>query len=535
MLLAIAALGSLLIDTVWIRTPPAVPPSAGAPDVHAVELTEDQVVVHSAGVSLAYLGLLQSSPWPAGVRQFAIHLPRHPQAAGGRHAPVPAEVAGVFVNGMPIYNHFLAASYQGQNLWHFDRIAGSDDGTLTATGHPDANREHGGAAGLLEALAPGTGKHSPLIGYALDGYPVYGPWGYVDGTLRRMRSSYRLRKITGRTTWADDTALTPGQYGPEVDRAYPLGTFAEDYEYVEGWGDLDRFNGRFAATPEYPGGTYAYFLSTDEAGRLAFPYLLASEFYGAVPVKRQPMRSAGVRRGISFTTGALETGKSTTLEFAIDARVLEFVHEKPLHVMVISDDLAGFDHIHPEQNAAGAWDVEYTFRHAGKYRVFAEFTAPGEDTRTESFEVAVAGEPPKPEPLVVTPKIWNWVELIGNGTFKAGEDVELKFRVSKELEPYLGAWAHFAITNQGFETFLHAHPLTDSEAPMPPGCTMHSHGVVPLGPSPSEVRTVVRFEQAGLYKIWAQFQVAGRVEVATFVVRVRQARSLASVGPESTY
>ena len=56
----------------------------------------------------------------------------------------------------------------------------------------------------------------------------------------------------------------PGQYGPDVSASDPAGTFMEDYEYRAGSGDLDEFNGRFAITPEYPAGTYAYFLSTDK-------------------------------------------------------------------------------------------------------------------------------------------------------------------------------------------------------------------------------------------------------------------------------
>ena len=85
-----------------------------------------------------------------------------------------------------------------------------------------------------------------------------------------MRSSYRLH--TERTCWPDGTVLAPGQMA-RVTAEFPLGTFAEDYEYAAGWGDLDQYNGRFARTPEYPEGTYAYFLTSDAAERLAFPYL----------------------------------------------------------------------------------------------------------------------------------------------------------------------------------------------------------------------------------------------------------------------
>src|SRR6185369_14744168 len=144
---------------------------------------------------------------------------------------------------------------------------------------------HAIAPGLIEGLIPDRGRHSPIIGFALDGYPIYGPWGYTaTGELRRMRSSYRLRRTTARDRWPDGTLLAPGQSGPPLDATYPLGTFVEDYEYREGSGDLDVYNGRFAKTPEYPQGTYAYFLATGDDGKLAFPYLLAHEFYGRYPL-----------------------------------------------------------------------------------------------------------------------------------------------------------------------------------------------------------------------------------------------------------
>jgi hypothetical protein len=396
---------------------------------------------------------------------------------------------------------------------------------------------------LLEAMLRDSGRHSPLLGFALDGYPVYGPWGFANadgsGGLRRMRSSYRKRAIAERTAWADGTPLTAGQSGPPVSADYPLGTFAEDYEFVAGSGDLDQFNGRFAVTPEYPQGTYAYFLASDSAARLAFPYLLASEFCGAVPRPAELRRTLGVRRRVALSAGALDAGQPSVLDFSIAdrrgdrLRVLESVHEKPLHVMVVSDDLAEFDHIHPELQSSGDWEVGYTFRHAGRYRIYAEFTAPGEDTRTEFFDVTVDGPPRRTVPLVET--VWRRAAtpamaatLQTDGPIVAGRDVELRLLLRKPgtadavegLEPYLGAWAHFAIAAQGLRTFLHAHPLADGEAPMPPDCTMHSHGAV-VGPPPSEVRTVVRFATPGLYKLWAQFQVSGEVEVVPIVFRVR--------------
>ncbi len=153
--------------------------------------------------------------------------------------------------------------------------------------------------------------HSPILGYADDGYPVYGPYGHSDPTnpnspIELMTSSYRLRTITTRTAlpgWAakvlfgDNVSLDAnGEYplpsqdwGPPVSADHPLGEYVEDYEYVPGLGTLDQYNGRFTVTPEYPQGTYAYFVTVNASEQSVFPYVVGRQFYGRV--------NSGVLRG----------------------------------------------------------------------------------------------------------------------------------------------------------------------------------------------------------------------------------------------
>lgn len=129
---------------------------------------------------------------------------------------------------------------------------------------------------LVNNIEQVSTKHSPIIGWAYDGNPIYGPYGYDKkdgGVTRVMRSGYSLKNVrTG---------------GPSVN-LFPLGFFVEDYEYV-GNGDLDRNNGRFCITPDYPNGTYAYFatINTNEnetSGTFknfrapVFPYLIGEKF-----------------------------------------------------------------------------------------------------------------------------------------------------------------------------------------------------------------------------------------------------------------
>ena len=127
-------------------------------------------------------------------------------------------------------------------------------------------------------------RHSPLIGYAYDGFPIYGAYGYKNtngtGGIARIKSGYKLRNITVRTEWANGTNVDDG---PDIDATYFLGYFREDYEFISqplSEGYLDEHNGRVCITPEYPNGTYAYFATVDENWNSTYPYVVGPTFYG---------------------------------------------------------------------------------------------------------------------------------------------------------------------------------------------------------------------------------------------------------------
>jgi len=177
-----------------------------------------------------------------------------------------------------------------------------------------------------EKAAPWT--HSPILGWAFDGYPVYGPYGYSNPTdakssIRRIKSSFQLRTLTQRRTlpsWvlpyhpAASQNLTANQYGPDVNAVYPLGRYVEDYDYVAGMGDLDQYNGRFSVTPEYPGGTYAYYVTIADDGSPAFPYIINVQLYGASNGGNSQIVAADAVT--YFNSGALTQPASTDPQLA---------------------------------------------------------------------------------------------------------------------------------------------------------------------------------------------------------------------------
>ena len=114
-------------------------------------------------------------------------------------------------------------------------------------------------------------KHSPLIGWAYDGNPIYGCYGYTDpdsttSIIKLIESGYTI----------DITQVEDRPSG------FESGLFLEDYIFNDS-GDLDKHNGRFTKTPEFPNGTYAYFatLKLDSfTGDLvsSFPYFVGNSY-----------------------------------------------------------------------------------------------------------------------------------------------------------------------------------------------------------------------------------------------------------------
>ena len=119
--------------------------------------------------------------------------------------------------------------------------------------------------------------HSPILGWAYDGHPIYGPTAIVEGQLRNIQSSYSLFSGVERLD------------GPPLSK-YPAGFFCEDYTFVEGYGDLDEHNGRFAVTPDFPNGIYAYYTTVEDIDTLnpldpfdntrkpVFPYVIGDSY-----------------------------------------------------------------------------------------------------------------------------------------------------------------------------------------------------------------------------------------------------------------
>lgn len=222
---------------------------------------------------------------------------------------------GVFINGVAMFDYRDGVSWKnstgayaggplggtGDGVWNRDAIPAEKAGFDCSKGHPAMGNYHhhqnpsafdldlnviSTICNLYDAdglYVIDSTVHSPLIGFAYDGFPVYGAYGFknTDGTggIVRIKSSFSLRNITVRNTLYTGASVTAG---PNVSTTYPLGTFKEDYQFNTPTSSdyLDIHNGRFCVTPEYPNGIYCYFATVDANWNSAYPYLVGPTYYG---------------------------------------------------------------------------------------------------------------------------------------------------------------------------------------------------------------------------------------------------------------
>jgi len=236
-------------------------------------------------------------------------------------------------------------------------------------------------------------------------------------------------------------------------------------------------------------------------------------------------------------------------------RDLAIVHEKPMHLIVVSSDLSEFYHIHPEPQADGTYRVKETFPFGGEYKLYVDFKPASGAATVEKTSLKVEGSPRTAVALVADSTSTKSVDglkvtMKPDGPLSSGVDRTLNFTVRDEksgapvtnLEKYLGEYAHFVIISEDGADFLHAHPMAGGSemAGMdhggathkdPPGAEPHQHGPTPgkaAGKSPSEVMAHTNFPRPGLYKIWAQFQRSGKVISVPFIVRIEAGAQAAS-------
>lgn len=212
--------------------------------------------------------------------------------------------------------------------------------------------------------------------------------------------------------------------------------------------------------------------------------------------------------------GAITVGKPATLVFTIKdptglpVKKVEVVHEKLLHLLMVSKDLSWFAHEHPQVQPDGTFTFTYTFQQPGEFFFYNDFTPPNVGQQVVTVPVTIAGTAPAAKALVIDadkPKTIDGYTVAldtggGGGPVKTGGSTHMAYTVSKDgkpvttLAPYLGAMGHLVIISEDRTQFVHSHPHEGGE---------HA-GSAMGGP---KVDFEAHFTVPGTYKGWAQFNV----------------------------
>jgi YHYH protein len=307
--------------------------------VQAVYSSSNWLYLRSSGLAQHIMGPWQNGAFPNLPKNQNVlyRIPRMPAVPGSKTLTGLGAI-GYFVDGVAMLDSrdgfvWTGSAESGNGTGYWNRDAYVNEGATFDAGyaHQEQTGTHHYHASPIalrylvgdhvdynpstknysESTNPVV-KHSPILGWVRDGFPVYGPFGYsvasnATSAVRRMISGFVLRNgqsgtqdltVTGRTNipaWAVRMyGVSASQSGPAVSSTYPLDRYMEDKDYlgdvvnpatgsnyVQGVDfDLDEYNGRWCVTPEFPNGTYAYFVSIKADGTPAFPYNIGRAFYG---------------------------------------------------------------------------------------------------------------------------------------------------------------------------------------------------------------------------------------------------------------
>ena len=282
-----------------------------------IRYSSNWVYVNTTGIPAYPVGIFtgDGNTNQAGNQNAIYKFPLNPTQNTGTLTATTAGNIGVFINGVSLFDYRDGVAWNNTTnalcggpgnptcpggptatqAWNRDAIPAEKLGFDCAKGHPAGTNYHhhqNPSAFKYDLNVISTicstydseglytinpNQHSPLIGFAYDGFPIYGAYAYTNtngtGGISRMKSSYQLRNQTTRTN------------GPAVNSTYFNGYFREDYEYVAHPADptyLDEHNGRFCITPEYPNGIYCYFATVDANHNSAYPYVVGPTYYGNV-------------------------------------------------------------------------------------------------------------------------------------------------------------------------------------------------------------------------------------------------------------
>ena len=186
------------------------------------------------------------------------------------------------------------------------------------------------------------------------------------------------------------------------------------------------------------------------------------------------------------------------------------LHTKLAHLIIVSEDLGLFEHIHPDVVSTGHMQVTTTLPKEGNYRLFLQFAPKGKEEVTLDKTLQVGNAISSKAKLVPdeskSKAIDGYIFRLKNPPTKAGEAAMVELVIEKngipvsKIQPYLGAGGHAVVISEDARRFLHVHPMSES---------VNGSYKSPLG-----FHTTI--PKQGLYKLWIQVKLDNKVRTVDF-------------------
>jgi hypothetical protein len=195
-----------------------------------------------------------------------------------------------------------------------------------------------------------------------------------------------------------------------------------------------------------------------------------------------------------------------------------------MHLIVVSDDLSEFRHIHPTLDSSGTFRITTSFPRPGLYHLYADAAPKGFGHAVFRFDVPVGNvrsattSSRRFSPIDVA-TLGDYTIRLSTDRVKASVDTPLLISIMKDgepasdLHPYLGAYAHIVAIGAADLSYTHIHAM-DMDA-------MDGGGMPADATVPATMDVHLSLPRAGVYKIWVQFIGGSRLYVAPFVISAR--------------
>ncbi len=192
----------------------------------------------------------------------------------------------------------------------------------------------------------------------------------------------------------------------------------------------------------------------------------------------------------------------------------DIFQEKLMHLIVVSNNLEHFDHLHPEYKGNGHFEVSTNFPIPGEYSLFSEYKLAGQKESLSLTNISIPGSVTLSKNLSKYEKTKTLSDTKVNlnlsaQKINAGEDIKLTFdlkdnknRTIKDLQLYLGEKGHLVIIKS-------SSPLTASDY-------IHAHAL--KNTTDENIAFHTKFPKLGTYKMWVQFNRNGKIKTADFWV-----------------